>query len=72
MIALYYHVDENEVEETDINIYRLRLFTIFNNACLKADMSGMFKEKLFKYQTDEEEMSEFKLQIEDAKRRGLL
>jgi hypothetical protein len=48
------------------------LFTIFNDAYLKADMSGMFKEKLFKYQTDEEEMSEFMLQIEDAKKRGLL
>jgi hypothetical protein len=72
MIALHFGIPLDQVEERDIVEYRLMLFTIFNDACLKADMSGMFKEKLFKYQTDEEEMSEFKLQIEDAKRRGLL
>jgi hypothetical protein len=72
MIALHFGIPLDKVEEENIIEYRLRLFTIFNNALLKADMSGMFKEKLFKYQTDEEEMSEFKLQIEDAKKRGLL
>lgn len=72
MIALHFKIPLDEVEERDILEYRLMIFTIFNNACLTADMSGMFKEKLFKWQSQEEEMSEFKLQIEDAKNRGLL
>ena len=57
MIALHFGIPLDKVEEENIIEYRLRLFTIFNNAALKADMSGMFKEKLFKWQSDEEEQS---------------
>jgi hypothetical protein len=46
------------------------LFTIFNDAYLKADMSGMFKERLFQYQTDAEQQSETQKQIERAEKMG--
>jgi len=67
MIALHFQIPLNEVEERDIKEYRLMLFTVFNNAILHSMDASKFQ-----FQSDEENMSEFKLQIEDAKKRGLL
>lgn len=72
MISLHFNIPINEVERKDYRDYRLMLFTVFNNASLLGDMMGMHKERMFKFQTDEDETSEFIQQIEDAKKRGLL
>lgn len=72
MISLHFNIPINEVEKKNYRDYRLMLFTVFNNASLLGDMMGMHKERMFKFQTDEDETSEFIQQIEDAKNRGLL
>ena len=49
----------------DIDIYRLRLFTIFNDAVLHS-----FDPKGFQYQTEEERTDEFLDHVEQAKKQG--
>ena len=64
MIALHYHMQENEVEELPISIYRLRQFTIFNDAALRLGMGG------FQFQTDDEAINELDEQIEYFTKKG--
>ncbi len=64
-------MNEDDVEKLPITIYKLRLFTIFNDAALKGEFSGFIKEA-FKYQTDDEEHNEFEEQIEFFRKQGRL
>jgi hypothetical protein len=61
-----------EVENIELRDYNLKLFSIFNYACLLGDAMGMHTKETFQYKTDGESLDEFRLQIEDAKKRGLL
>ncbi len=55
----------NRVEDLDIDDYRLKIFTIFNNAVLHS-----LGPKDFKFQTDDESASELERQIETAIKKG--
>jgi len=48
-----------------INEYRLKIFTIFNNAVLHS-----FDPSQFEYQTEEEQMDELETQIDEAIKQG--